>query len=93
MPLEINLADPAHFQISMGPPLIPWRHSLYPIPSRIWKGLAFGVFVLSDAGKRILETAGLNPIEPVAEGNIENIPPTIRNYTTETEAAVITTPH
>ena len=53
---------------------------------------SFGNFILSDTGKRILETAGLNPIEPVVEGNIENVPPAIRNYTTEIEAAVITTP-
>jgi hypothetical protein len=42
---------------------------------------SFGEFLLSDAGKRILETEDLNSIEPIIEGNIESVPPAIRSET------------
>ncbi len=48
-------------------------------------------------GKGILETEDLIPIEPVIEGDVQSVPPVIRNETvaetspTITTAAVITT--
>jgi len=47
---------------------------------------AFGEFILSDAGKNILETEGLNPIEPLIEGNASNVPSGIGNEVQGTES-------
>jgi molybdate/tungstate transport system substrate-binding protein len=106
LPPEINLADPAlsnHYktasytledgkgQTVFGEPI----YFSFTIPNTVKNlegAISFGDYILSDAGKRILETEGLNPIEPVIEGAIQSVPPAIRNeIVTETPAATITT--
>lgn len=45
--------------------------------------ISFGNFILSDNGKSILQEEGLNPIKPAAEGNISNIPSSLRSMIEE----------
>ena len=106
LPPEINLADPtfsnyyktASYTLEEGKGQTVFGEPIYfsfTIPNTV-KNLegatSFGDFILSDAGKGILETEGLNPIEPEIEGAIQRVPPAIRNeMETETPAATITT--
>jgi molybdate/tungstate transport system substrate-binding protein len=102
LPPEINLADPAlsnHYktasytleegkgQTVFGEPV----YFSFTIPNTV-KNLegatAFGDFILSDAGKGILDSEGLNPIEPVIEGSTQNVPPVIKNGTVLAASAV-----
>ena len=106
LPPEINLADPAlsnyyktaSYTLEDGKGQTVFGEPIYfsfTIPNTVKNpegATSFGDFILSDAGKRILETEGLNPIEPVIEGAIQSVPPVIRNeIVTETPAATITT--
>jgi molybdate/tungstate transport system substrate-binding protein len=40
--------------------------------------VSFGDFILSTSGKNILRDEGLNPIDPIVEGNMASVPPSIR---------------
>jgi hypothetical protein len=43
---------------------------------------AFGNYILSTNAKDTLQDQGLNPIEPILEGNIAKVPFTIRSIIT-----------
>src|SRR5918996_2913371 len=97
LPNEINLADTkfssfyksASYTLEDGKGLRVYGEPIYfsfTIPDTVDNqegAIAFGEFLLSNTGKTILEAEGLNPIEPVAEGNIQDVPAVIRNETAE----------
>jgi molybdate/tungstate transport system substrate-binding protein len=106
LPAEINLADPAlsnlyktasytlddgNGQTVIGEPI----YFSFTIPNTV-KNLegatSFGEFILSNAGRVILESEGLNPIEPVIEGSTQNVPPVIKNGTVLAASAVANSP-
>lgn len=101
LPAEINLADPMFSsfyntasytlengdkgQTVFGEPI----YFSFTIPNTVKNidgAVSFARFVLSYEGENILEDEGLNYIKPVVEGNIEEVPPAIRNALEERES-------
>ena len=91
LPPEINLADPtfsnfyrkAFYTLDTGQPVFgePIYFSVT-IPKTVKNpdgAISFVSFLLSTKGESILESQGLNYIKPVIEGNIDKVPPSIKN--------------
>ena len=51
--------------------------------------ISFGDFILSTNGRNILKDQGLNPIKPITEGEIANIPSSLRSIVEEENSATI----
>jgi molybdate/tungstate transport system substrate-binding protein len=51
--------------------------------------ISFGDFILSMNGRNILKDQGLNPINPIAEGDLESIPSSIRGIVEEENSATL----
>jgi molybdate/tungstate transport system substrate-binding protein len=101
LPPEINLADPtfsnfyktASYTLENGNGRKVFGVPIYfsfTIPNTV-KNLAgatsFATFFLSPRIESVLEDEGLNFIKPVIEGNVEKVPPEIRNALEEKESA------
>jgi molybdate/tungstate transport system substrate-binding protein len=95
LPPEINLANPAlsnlyrtasynlddgEGQTVFGEPIY-FSFTLPNTVKNLEEATSFGEFILSNAGRMILDSAGLNPIKPVIEGRTQNVPPAIKNET------------
>jgi molybdate/tungstate transport system substrate-binding protein len=92
LPPQINLADPSFVdfyrngsytlgnggQTVYGEPI----YFSYTIPTTVKNldgAISFGSFILSTVGKNILKDEGLNPIKPIIEGEIIEVPSSLRS--------------
>jgi molybdate/tungstate transport system substrate-binding protein len=106
LPPEINLANPAlsnlyrtaSYNLDEGEGQTVFGEPIYfsfTLPNTV-KNLegatSFGEFILSNAGRMILDSAGLNPIKPVIEGRTQNVPPAIKNETVLAATAIAISP-
>ena len=102
LPPQINLADPSFTdfyrngsytlgkdgQTVFGEPI--YFSFTIPITFKNLDGaISFGDFILSTNGRNILEDQGLNPNKPIAEGEIESIPSSLRGVVEEENPATI----
>jgi len=90
LPIEINLSDPeasnsygqASYALASGQIVkgttIDFSLTLPETTKDIDGSIAFVKFLLSDKGLDMLRADGLDPIKPVAEGDVESMPPAIR---------------
>lgn len=90
LPIEINLGDPkasnfygqASYVLGNGQIVkgdtIEFSQTVPETTKNIDGSIAFVKFLLSEKGLDMLETDGLNPIKPVAEGDFESIPLAIK---------------
>lgn len=91
LPREINLSDPglsdlySQASYTLGTGQTVRGETIYfsvtiPDTSRDIDGsAAFINFLFSETGREVLERDGLNPIKPVAEGDLERMPPAVRS--------------
>jgi molybdate/tungstate transport system substrate-binding protein len=102
LPPQINLADPTFIdfyrngsytlgkdgQTVFGEPI----YFSFTIPTTVKNidgAISFGDFILSTNGRYILKDQGLNPIKPIAEGELESIPSSIRSIVDEENSATL----
>jgi molybdate/tungstate transport system substrate-binding protein len=102
LPPQINLADPAFTdfyrngsytvgkggQTVFGEPI----YFAFTIPTSLKNldgAISFGDFILSTNGRNILKDQGLKPIKPIAEGELESIPSSIRGVVEEENPATL----
>ncbi|MGA7542190.1 MAG: extracellular solute-binding protein [Nitrososphaeraceae archaeon] len=102
LPPQINLADPTFIdfyrngsytlgkdgQTVFGGPI----YFSFTIPTTVKNidgAISFGDFILSTNGRYILKDQGLNPIKPIAEGELESIPSSIRSIVDEENSATL----
>jgi molybdate/tungstate transport system substrate-binding protein len=102
LPRQINLADPTltdfyrngsytlgkDGQTVFGEPI----YFIFTIPSTVKNidgAISFGDFILSTNGRDILKDQGLNPIKPIAEGELESIPSSIKSIVDEENSATL----
>jgi molybdate/tungstate transport system substrate-binding protein len=102
LPPQINLADPTFIdfyrngsytlgkdgQTVFGEPI----YFSFTIPTTVKNidgAISFGDFILSTNGRYILKDQGLNPIKPIAEGELESITSSIRSIVDEENSATL----
>jgi molybdate/tungstate transport system substrate-binding protein len=102
LPAQINLADPTFVdfykngsytlgkdgQTVIGEPI----YFSFTIPTTVKNldgAVSFGDFILTDSGRNILQDQGLNPINPVLEGDIASVPPAIRGIVQDEDSTLL----
>jgi molybdate/tungstate transport system substrate-binding protein len=102
LPAQINLADPTFVdfykngsytlgkdgQTVIGEPI----YFSFTIPTTVKNldgAVSFGDFILTDSGRNILQDQGLNPINPVLEGDIASVPPSIRGIVQDEDSTLL----
>jgi molybdate/tungstate transport system substrate-binding protein len=103
LPPQINLADPTlsdfynngsytlskDGQTVFGEPI----YFSFTIPTTVKNfdgAVSFGDFILSASGRNIIQDQGLNPIDPIMEGNITSIPPSISSIVQNEDSTTLT---